>query len=87
MARIYSNNKQYNGISAGINFVNGVGETDVSHLLSWFSENGYSVEKEKIVNYDAMKYKELTDLAKERGINGIGIKKDELIKILREMEA
>lgn len=86
MARIYSNNKKYNGISAGINFVNGVGETDVSHLISWFNENGYTVVEEKILNYDEMKYKELTEVAKEKGINGIGIKKDELIKKLKEME-
>lgn len=85
MARIYSNNKKYNGISAGISFVNGVGETDVSHLISWFNENGYTVLEERILNYEDMKYKELTDLAKKKGINGIGIKKDELIKKLKEM--
>lgn len=86
MARIYSNNKKYNGISAGINFVNGVGETEVSHLISWFNENGYTVVEEKILNYDDMKYKDLTEVAKEKGINAIGIKKDELIKKLKEME-
>ncbi|MCD2348545.1 hypothetical protein [Clostridium guangxiense] len=86
MARIYSNNKKYNGISAGINFVNGVGETEISHLISWFNENGYTVVEDKILNYDDMKYKELTEVAKEKGINGIGLKKDELIKKLKEME-
>lgn len=86
MARIYSNNKKYNGISAGINFVNGVGETEVSHLISWFNENGYTVVEEKILEYDDMKYKELAEVAKKKGINGIGLKKDELIKKLKEME-
>lgn len=86
MARIYSNNKKYNGISAGINFVNGVGETEISHLISWFNENGYTVVDEKKLNYEDMKYKELTEVAKEKGINGIGVKKDELIKKLKEME-
>lgn len=79
MAKIYSKNKKYNGISAGVNFVDGVGETDNPHLISWFYENGYAV-------VEKMSYKELTELAKEKGFNAIGLKKDELIKKLKEME-
>jgi hypothetical protein len=84
MAKIYCNNKQYNGISAGVNFVNGVGESKIPHLLAWFAENGYTIieEKREPSIYDSMGYKELTDLAKERGFNGIGLKKDDLIKAL-----
>jgi hypothetical protein len=84
MAKIYCNNKQYNGISAGVNFVNGVGECNLPHLLAWFQENGYTIveDKREPSIYDSMGYKELTDLARERGFNGIGIKKEELIKAL-----
>lgn len=84
MAKIYSNNKQYNGISASVNFVNGVGESNLSHLLAWFYENGYTIveDKREPSVYDEMKYKKLTDLAWKRGFNGIGLKKEELIKAL-----
>lgn len=78
MAKIYCNNKEFNGISAGVNFVNGVGETDVPHLISWFYENGYAV-------IEKMNYKELVEYAKEKGFNAIGMKKDELAKKLIEM--
>ena len=42
--KILAPNKKYNGISAGINFVNGIGETDDTDRINWFKENGYSVE-------------------------------------------
>jgi hypothetical protein len=84
MAKIYSNNKQYNGISASVNFVNGVGESNLSHLLAWFQENGYTIveDKRELSIYDSMVYKEMTELARERGFNGIGLKKEDLIKAL-----
>lgn len=55
MAKIYAPNKQYNGISAGVMFVNGVGETSDPHLIKWFQEKGYKVvegaqEEEQPVN-------------------------------------
>lgn len=83
MSRIYCKNKRYNGISAGINFVDGVGISDDSRLLSWFTENGYIIMKD----LDEMNYKELVDYAKEQGVNGIGTKKEELLKTLKEVEA
>jgi hypothetical protein len=84
MAKIYCKNKNFNGISASVNFVNGVGETKVSHLIFWFKENGYTVveDKREPSIYDSMSYKELTELARERGFNGIGLKKEDLIKAL-----
>ena len=84
MAKIYSNNKQYNGISASVNFINGVGESNLLHLLAWFQENGYTIveDKREPSIYDSMSYKELTELARERGFNGIGLKKEDLIKAL-----
>ncbi len=41
--KIYSPNKQYNGVSASVTFVNGQGETDNPHLIKWFKEHGYKV--------------------------------------------
>jgi len=82
MSRIYCKNKRYNGMSADVIFVNGVGISNDPNLLSWFMENGYEVLKE----LDEMNYKELVEYAKEQGMNGIGTKKDELLEILKKKE-
>lgn len=42
--KIFSPNKKYDGISAGIKFINGVGETTNPHILKWFEEHGYELE-------------------------------------------
>ena len=83
MAKIYCN-KEFNGISASVNFVNGVGDSNIPHLISWFQENGYTIveDKREASIYDSMAYKELTELARECGFNGIGLKKENLIKAL-----
>lgn len=47
MAKVYAPNKQYTGISAGVPFAGGVGETDDKRLLYWFRQHGYTVETEK----------------------------------------
>lgn len=44
MAKVIAPNQQYNGLSATVMFVDGVGETDNQHLLDWFKSKGYSVE-------------------------------------------
>ena len=46
MSKVYAPNKNYTGISAGVTFVNGEGETDNKHVLEWFKSKGYSVEEE-----------------------------------------
>lgn len=46
MAKIYSPNKQYTGISAGIVFSQGVGETTNEYLIDWFKKRGYDVEED-----------------------------------------
>jgi hypothetical protein len=88
MAKIYCKNKKFNGISASVNFTNGVGESNVPHLISWFQENGYTIvnDKSEPIDYENMNYKELVEIAKEKGLKGTGIKKEELIKTLLEME-
>ena len=45
MAKIYAPNKEYTGISAGVAFTDGVGETDKTHLIEWFKAHGYEVEE------------------------------------------
>ena len=47
MAKVYAPLQDYNGISASVTFVNGVGETDNENLLEWFEEKGYTVEREE----------------------------------------
>jgi len=47
MAKIYSPNKQYSGISASVVFIRGVGETETPTLLDWFRSHGYAVEDEE----------------------------------------
>ena len=44
MAVIKSPNQEYTGTSAGVYFVNGVGNTDNENLIDWFRERGYEVE-------------------------------------------
>lgn len=86
-ARVYCNNQNYNGISAGVNFVDGVGETSIPRLASWFRERGYIV-KDIIETEDIPKlgYKELIEYAKSIGFNGIGYKKDELVIEILKLE-
>lgn len=45
MAIIKAPNKQYTGISAGVSFINGVGECDDLERLKWFERSGYNVEE------------------------------------------
>lgn len=46
---ILAPNKNYNGVSAGVTFVKGIGTTDNQDIINWFADNGYSLkEKESI---------------------------------------
>lgn len=47
MAKVYSPNKKYDGITAGVQFSNGVGETEDKYILSYLKEKGYIVEDVK----------------------------------------
>ena len=44
MAKVLAPNRQFTGVSASVNFVNGEGETGNAHLIGWFSDHGYTVE-------------------------------------------
>lgn len=47
MARIIAPNKDYNGESASVTFVKGVGETSDAYLIEWFRTHGYTVIEDK----------------------------------------
>lgn len=64
MAKVYAPLKDYNGISASVTFVNGVGETDNENLLEWFEEKGYTVERDEKPKR-AKKTKEVTEETSE----------------------
>ena len=44
--KIYSPNKEYTGVSASVQFCNGMGETEDPHLIKWFKDHGYKVDEE-----------------------------------------
>lgn len=75
MAKIYAPNKQYSGISAGVAFAKGVGETNNPALLEWFRDHGYTVEEEKKelakepTKFDGMDVEQLKAYAAEHNIN------------------
>lgn len=64
MAKVYTPLQGYNGISASVEFVNGVGETDNENLLEWFEEKGYTVERDEKPKR-AKKAKEATEETSE----------------------
>lgn len=43
--KIYAPVKNATGVWCSVHFVNGVGETDKPHLIEWFKNHGYRVEK------------------------------------------
>ncbi|MGG3840769.1 hypothetical protein ABEV00_27570 [Paenibacillus thiaminolyticus] len=61
MAKVYAPNKQYTGVSASVPFVNGVGETANPHLLQWFENRGYTVERLEPEGTDAQSAAPPTD--------------------------
>lgn len=79
MAKIICPNKQYNGVSASVTFVNGVGETEDIRLIEWFKSKGYEVEGEEPAqdpagsgegsDLEKMTVEELKAYAEEHGID------------------
>lgn len=93
MAKIIAPNKSYNGTSASVPFVNGVGQTDDPHLIQWFKENGYEIEDEAVKEensspFDNMSVDELMGFATENGIDiGRATSKDTILKKIIEAGA
>lgn len=48
MARIIAPNKDYSGVSAGVTFTKGAGETKDKRLIAWFKAHGYEVEEQTV---------------------------------------
>ena len=46
MAKIKAPNGQYAGVSAGVSFRDGIGETNDAKAIKWFKEHGYEVIEE-----------------------------------------
>lgn len=97
MPKVYAPNKQYNGISASVPFVDGVGDTEDPYLLEWFEQNGYTIEgkesspepsgDEQSKTLKDLSATELRDLAREKGVKGYSnMSKDKLLEALREVE-
>ena len=42
--KIHSPNRSYSGISASVQFKDGVGETTDPNLIGWFQDHGYEIE-------------------------------------------
>lgn len=45
MAKIYSPNESYTGVSASVAFSKGIGFTKDKHLIEWFKEHEYKVDE------------------------------------------
>ena len=100
MAKIIAPNKQYTGISAGVPFAAGMGETDDERLIEWFKDHGYEVEgmveQEPAAGEQSaqdqkelkdMSVEELTAYAQEKGIDlGQATTPAGMIKKIQEAE-
>ncbi|MDB8553257.1 hypothetical protein [Turicibacter sanguinis] len=85
MAKVFAPNEQYNGISASVKFVNGVGETECPLLKEWFVSHGYTVEEEKVTSLDKMNKDELLKLAISLDIDVEGKTKMQLLEAIKEL--
>lgn len=94
MAKIYSPNESYVGVSASVAFSKGVGETEDKHLIEWFKQHGYKVDEteqnqqtntgnEKPI--DEMTVDELKAYAEGKNIDLTGLTKKE--DILNKIKA
>lgn len=97
MAKIYAPNKQYVGVSAGVPFINGVGECTNPYLLDWFKSKGYEIEEVEEPEDDGKQYdipeledmtiEELQAYAEEKGIDlGKATSQEGILKKILEAE-
>lgn len=90
MAKVKAPNPQYNGLSANVQFINGVGETDDPKRLDWFRAHGYEVEdapeKEPAAetDVDKMTVAELKEYAARNDIElGDATKKEDILAAIK----
>lgn len=92
MAKIIAPNKQYNGVSATVRFINGEGETDDAHLIKWFKSKGYEVEEAQKDNtppnqFEGKTLDELKAYAAEHNIDiGKATTEEGIIKKIEEAQ-
>lgn len=83
MTKIFSPNKNYSGVVAGIQFRKGEAETDSMENLWWFYEKGYIIKEVAKPLHKNLTVRELKEIAKESGIEGYSsMKKAELIEAI-----
>jgi hypothetical protein len=78
--KVKSPNPNYDGISAGVRFVSGEGETEDEGALAYFKRAGYLLEEAKL---DSLSVAELKAHAETVGVDVSGKKtKAELLAVL-----
>ena len=97
--KITAPNKDYSGMIAGVQFINGEADTENVRLIQWARENGFTVEAEAVPfepeppqwpendfdNLDDLTIRELKEIATEAGVEVPNrVKKSELIQMIRE---
>lgn len=91
MVTILSPNKQYNGVSAGVQFRDGTAQTDNERAIEWFREKGYEVIEEQSSHDESLSeadlkkksVEKLKEICEEKGITiPEGAKKDEIIALI-----
>lgn len=86
MPRIYSPNENYNGISAGVEFINGVGavETSNTNAINWLLSKGYSKDdtKHELSQWDKLTKGELIGIASTMTIDTENKTKQELVSLI-----
>jgi len=97
---VRSPNHNHNGISAGVRFTAGVGETDSPAALAYFARAGYTIELQSaavatltvadiapdLLDLSGMARADLVQLAKSLGLKGSGTSND-LIERIRAARA
>jgi hypothetical protein len=89
MAKIVAPNDQYSGISATVQFNQGVGNTADPWLIEWFRSRGYTIVEDAVQGskFDNMTVKELKAYAEENEIElGKVTNKAGIIKLILEAE-
>ncbi|MEK4512865.1 hypothetical protein [Paenibacillus sp. FSL K6-2524] len=91
MAKVIAPNKEYTGLSAGVAFANGVGETDNTHLLEWFESKGYEVEQlepeQEEIPVEKMTVPQLKEYATKNEIDlGEASKKEDILKVIQSVQ-
>lgn len=73
MAKVKAPNTEYNGVSASVQFNNGVGDCTDPYLLNWFKSKGYEVEEIEKNDASELENMDVEELKKYAEINGIDI--------------